>query len=313
MIRTIRFGAQWTALIFIGACLLVLFVLTRGAGAINPIPTPDPKPGSYGLEATKKQPPPTTGATITTPGNGASFSTSPTTVNGICPTGLLVQVYDNNVMVGAVMCENGSFTLQVSLFAGTNDLTAIVYDDLDQAGPVSSTVTVTYTNTNFTAFGQLVTLTSPYGRRSAAARSQLTWPLQLSGGSGPYAFSIDWGDGGKLELKSQSLAGVVNIAHTYAKAGIYKVNITVTDSSGVTAFLQVIAVASGQVDSAAAATKDNSENTSAKPVVLWIPAAISLVLLIPTYWLGRRSQLVSIRNKMLKERDNYEKTQAKTN
>ncbi len=313
MIRTIRFSAQWTVLIFIGACLLALLILGRGAGAITAIPTPDPKPGSYGLEATKKQPPPTTGATITTPANGASFSTSPTTVNGICPTGLLVQVYDNNVMVGAVMCENGSFTLQVSLFAGINDLAVIVYDDLDQAGPTSSTVTVTYTDTNFTAFGQLVTLTSPYGRRSAAAGSQLTWPLQLSGGSGPYAFSIDWGDGGKPELKSQSLAGVVNIAHTYSKAGIYKVNITVTDANGVTAFLQLIAVASGQVDSSAAATKnDNSSNTNAKPVVLWVPAAISLVLLIPTYWLGRRSQLVSIRNKMLKERDNYEKTQAKT-
>lgn len=293
----------------IGVCLLALCTFVQPAAALNPIPTPDPKPGSYGLEATKKQAPPTTGATIATPGNGASYSTSPITVNGICPDGLLVQIYDNGVMVGAVMCSGGSYSLQVSLFAGTNELSAIVYDDLGQAGPTSNVVTVTYTDTSFTAFGQLVTLTSSYGRRSAAAGSQLDWPLQLSGGAGPYAFSIDWGDGSAAELKSQPLSGLVTISHTYKKAGIYQVNIKVTDVNGVSAFLQVIAVASGQVDSTASSSGNTSTKTQATPKVLWIPAVVSLVLLLPSYWLGRRSQLVSIRNKMLKDRDRYEKGQ----
>lgn len=314
MVRTIRFSAQWALPIGIGLCLLALFVSVRPVSAITQIPTPSPIPGSYGLEATKKQPPPTQGATVTTPGNGSSFTTSPITVTGICPTGLLVEVYDNGVMVGSVMCTNGSFSLQVSLFSGTNDITALVYDDIGQTGPSSNTNTVTYTNTHLTAFGALITLTSLYGRRSAAAGSQLDWPLQLSGGAGPYAFSIDWGDGSPSDLKSQALAGIVTITHVYKKAGIYQVNIKVTDVNGVSAFLQVIAVANGQADkginlsdTAGATAGPGSNSSSSPPQVLWLPTVTSAILLFPSFLLGRLSQMVSIRNKMLKERDNYEK------
>ena len=300
-------SVQWICLSILSGCLLALFALPAASvRAINALPTPPPKPGSYGIEATKPQPPPTQGATITTPGSGASYSNSPITVNGICPNGLLVQVYNNGVMVGSVMCVGGSFSVQLSLFAGTNELSAIVYDDLDQAGPVSNIVTVTYTDTRFTAFGALITLTSSYGRRSAPAGSQLTWPLQLSGGTGPYAFSIDWGDGSKPELKSQALAGLVNISHIYKKAGIYQVNITVTDANGVSAFLQLIAVSSGKVDAAAGAGNTAPKPTASPPQIMWIPTILLLLLLLPTYWLGRRSQLVSLRNRMLKDRDAYE-------
>jgi hypothetical protein len=303
MVGKIQLSAQWIVPAFFVATLLALGVVSQSASALTPIDTPEPKPGSFGLEATKSQAPPTQGATITTPGNGASFSTSPITVNGICPTDLLVQVYNNSVMVGSVMCVGGSFSLQVSLFSGANELSAIVYDSLEQAGPVSNAVTVNYTNTNFSAFGSLITLTSSYGRRSAAAGTELTWPLQLSGGTGPYAFSIDWGDGAATELKSQSLSGVVALAHTFKKAGIYQTNIKVTDVNGVSAFLQVIAVSNGKVDAAAGA----ADTTANKPTttVMWIPAAVAVVLLLPAFWLGRQSQIVSLRNKMLKEREVY--------
>lgn len=303
MTRKLQKSALWVLPITVGTYLLALFVFAQPTSAINQLPIPQPKPGSYGLAATKTQEAPTTAATITTPGNGASFGNSPITVSGICTTDLLVQVYNNGVMVGSAMCKANSFSMQVSLFAGTNELTAIMYDDLEQGGPTSNIVTVNYTDSNITAFGQLITLTSSYGRRSAASGSELTWPLQLTGGTGPYAFSIDWGDGSTAELKSQSLAGLVTIAHTYKKAGIYQVNIRVTDANGVSAFLQVTAVSSGKVDAAA----EGAPNTSAatKVEVLWVPALIAFALLLPTYWLGRRSMLVSIHNKMLKERDAY--------
>src|SRR5690606_2624583 len=97
MVEKIRFSAQWALLVLAGSCLLALFIFSSPirAQGVNPIPTPEPKPGSFGIEATKSQPPPTQGASITTPGNGASFSTSPITVNGICPNELLVQIYNN--------------------------------------------------------------------------------------------------------------------------------------------------------------------------------------------------------------------------
>jgi hypothetical protein len=293
-------SVRWGIPIIIGVSLLTLFALPQTASAITALPTPDPIPGSYGLEATKTQPAPTVGASISTPGSGASFTTSPITISGICPTDLLVEVYDNSVMVGAVVCTNGSFSLQVSLFAGTNDLTVIDYDDLGQAGPTSSTVTVTYTDTHLTAFGELITLTSPYGRRSAATGAPLSYPLQLSGGLGPYAFSIDWGDGSSADLKSQSLAGVVTIDHTFKTAGIYTLNVKVTDVNGVSAFLQVVGVASGKV-----AGDTNTATTAAKTVttIIWIPAVIAVLLIPVAYWLGRRSEVVSLRNKMLRDRD----------
>lgn len=304
MVKTIQKSVQWVLLVTVGVCLLVLLVLPRPAGAINQLPIPDPIPGSYGLAATKTQEPPTQGATITTPGNGSSFTTSPVTVSGLCPTDLMIQLYNNGVMVGAVMCVNGSFSIQVSLFAGTNELTAVVYDTLEQAGPTSNTVTVTYNDSRLTAFGQLITLTSSYGRRSAAVGADLSWPLQLTGGTGPYAFSIDWGDGSTAELKSQLLAGLVTINHIYKNAGIYQVNIRVTDANGVSAFLQVIAVSNGEVKAPAAGSTDGLTPTI-QYVWVWIPAVVALALLLPAFWLGRRSQLVSLHNKMLKERDAF--------
>lgn len=302
-----RFSATKGLPIFIGTLLLALFVFVPHSSALTPLPTPDPQPGSYGLEATKTKAPPTRGATITTPGSGASFSTSPISVSGICPDGLLVQIYNNGVMVGAVMCERGSFSLQVSLFPGTNELSASVFDEVNQTGPKSNVVTVNFTTTSFTAFGESMTLTSSYGRRSASVNTVLGWPLQLSGGTGPYAFSIDWGDGSEPELKSQSLSGVITISHVYKRAGIYRVNVKVTDANNVSAFLQVIAVSNGKVDGSGAATGNDSNANAAKQTqqIMWAPTAASLVLLLPAFWLGRMSQLTSIRNKMLKERDSF--------
>lgn len=305
MIQHTRFSLRWGIPAGVAAILMALVSIgIQPVGAITQLPTPTPIPGSYGLEATKPKAPPTQGATITTPGAGASFAKSPIGVSGICPNDLLVQIYNNGVMVGAVMCVNGSFSLDVSLFAGTNELTAIVYDELDQAGPTSNSVIVNYTDTSFQAFGQLITLTSSYGRRASSAGTELQWPLQLTGGSGPYAFSLDWGDSVTSELKSQSLAGLVTVAHVYKKAGVYSVNVKVADANGVSAFLRLTAVASGQVDAANTNT-DANQAVSSGQKVLWLPAAVAVLLLIPTFWIGRLSQTVSIRNKMLRDRDRY--------
>lgn len=281
------------------------FAATQPVRAITPLPTPQPQAGSYGLEATKKQAPPTTSATISTPGSGASYSDSPITVSGLCTTGLLVEVYDNDAMVGAIDCKSGSFSLQVSLFTGENDLTTIQYDDLGQAGPQGNTVTVNYNNASFSAFGTLITLTSNYGRRAADPGSTLSWPLLLSGGTGPYAFSIDWGDGSKPDLKSQALAGEVDISHVYSQSGIYHVTVKVTDTNGVSAFLQLVAIANGQpaATSGGGSTPGGTSSVSVK--VVWWPAAVCMVLLPLAFWTGRRSELVSLHKKLEKDMSNY--------
>jgi hypothetical protein len=291
----------------VSVVLSTLFVMALPfrVHAITRIPTPPPGAGSYGLVATKTQPAPTTAATISTPSSGASYSTSPITVSGLCTNGLLVQVYDNEVLAGAINCVNGSFTLQVSLFTGTNDITATQFDDLDQPGPDSNKVTVTYDNASFSAFGALVTLTSNYARRAANPGSTLSWPLLLSGGTGPYAFSIDWGDGSAADLKSQALAGEVDINHVYDKSGIYHVTVKVTDANGVSAFLQLVAIANGTPTNTGSTSGSSKGGTVTVTKVLWIPAVICLVLLLPTYWLGRRSELVTLHKQLEKNMANY--------
>lgn len=277
--------------------LMVLAATPLPASAITPIPTPLPGSSSYGLEATKPHLPPTTGATISTPSSGASYNTSPITVAGICPNDLLVDIYDNGVLVGSIDCKNGSFSIQITLFTGENDIIATVFDELNQAGPDSNTVTVTYNNANFSAFGQLITLTSSYARRAANPGVTLTWPLILSGGNGPYAISTDWGDGAPSDLKSQPAAGTFEISHVYKLAGLYHVTVKVTDVNGVSAFIQLVAIANGT----APATANNTvTKVSTVTKVIWIPGVVAVILLFPTYWLGRRSELHSLHRKLEK-------------
>jgi hypothetical protein len=223
----------------------------------------------------------------------------------------LVELHNNGVMVGATMCVDGRFSLQVSLFSGQNELVAFVYDDTDQLGPESNRVTITYNNTNFSAFGELITLTSTYSRRAESIKRQLTWPLQLSGGTGPYALTVDWGDGSASDLRSLTSAGLFNIAHAYERAGIYIVNVKVVDKNGVSAFLQLVAVANGEATASPAEeqAKLAAQNSDGWRI-LWIPVAFILLILPLSYWLGRRSQLVSLRAKLDKERDNYQNESA---
>jgi hypothetical protein len=294
--------SAWISVLVLG-CLLTL-ASPRHARAITRIPNPAPAANSYGLEATKPHAAPTQAPTISTPGNGASFTTSPITVSGLCVTDLLVEVYDNDALVGSVNCTNGSFSMQVTLFTGQNDLKATQFDDLDQASPDSNVVSVTYNNANFSAFGALITLTSNYGRRAADPGSTLTWPLLVSGGNGPYAFSIDWGDGTPAELKSQALAGEVDISHVYSQSGIYHVTVKVTDVNGVSAFIQLVAVANGQ-PSSSGSTSGSSKGGTTITKVMWWPAVVCLVLLLPAYWLGRKSELVTLHKQLEKDVANY--------
>jgi len=126
-----------TALLFL--CISLYSLPVRAAP-----PAQNPQNGSVGLEGEVPGSPPTTGATITVPGNGQTFSTTPITVAGICPKGLLVEIFKNNVFGGSTECTTGSFSLQVDLFDGRNDLVARVFDSLNQSGPDSATVSVNY-------------------------------------------------------------------------------------------------------------------------------------------------------------------------
>ncbi len=257
--------------------------------------------GSVGLQGTISAPPPTKGATISVPSNGAIFTTIPITVSGLCPTGLLVKVFANNIFVGSTQCQGGSYSIQIDLFNGQNDLVARVYDALDQAGPDSNTVIVTFNDVHFAEFGTHVELTSNYAERGAPPGQEIDWPILLSGGTGPYAISVDWGDGGPTDLISQDSPGTINLKHVYKTAGAYKIIVKATDKNQGKAFLQLVGIATG-------ATQSNAQGGSGgaviKTVVLWWPALAMLPLIFASFWVGQRHELYQLRKTLEKTRDN---------
>ena len=263
------------------------------ASAAAPQPQ-NPQNGSMGVEGTVPAEPPKQGATITTPANGQVFTKIPVRVSGLCPNDLLVKVFSNNVFVGSTLCSGGSYSLEVDLLSGRNDLVVRVFDTLDQPGPDSNTITVTFNDSQFTGFtGSPVILTSDYARRGANPGQTLTWPIIVNGGTPPYAISVDWGDGKPSTLLSRQENGTVDLTHVYDQAGTYKITVRATDKNGLSAYLQLVGVANGAVSKTDAAAAVSGDTGRTK--VLWAPAAATVPLVFVAFWLGRRYELAALR------------------
>lgn len=282
----------------VAPALVVAFGLFVSGVASALVPPPGPSSGSTGLEAHISTAPPKNAPTIATPSSGQVFTKLPITVSGLCST-QTVKIFDSNVFVGAAECKNGSYQLQIDLFSGKNDLLARQYDALDQQSPDSNKVSVTFNDARFAKFGTRVTLTSDYARKGADPGDTLSWPIQIVGGHGPYALSVDWGDNTPPSLQSASSPGEVDVTHVYDSAGTYTVIVKATDANGTVAFLQLVGVANGKVTATAATTKPQA---TVETQVIWWPSLILLPLVLVAFWLGRRHQMASIRRELEQSR-----------
>ncbi len=258
--------------------------------------------GSVGIEGRISSPPPTTAATISIPRSGQSFTTQPVTVSGICPNDLLIKLFKNNVFAGSAQCTNGSYSIIIDLFDGQNELVARVFDALDQAGPDSNVVSVTY-NASKPSFTGRVSLTSTIAKKGANPGQVLVWPITISDGEGPYAISVDWGDGKTPDLISQAFPGTIDIQHVYDNPGVYNIIIKATDNNGGVAYLQLVGIANGPLSqendgSAATSNTDNTIGSAQQTRILWQPIAILLPFIIATFWLGKRHELHTLKKKI---------------
>lgn len=275
--------------------ILAVVVLCLFFGALSTRSQAAEESGSVGLEGTIATAPPTVGATITVPRNGQVFTEIPITVSGICTGDVLIKLFKNNVFGGSAQCTNGSYSLTIDLFSGTNELVARVYDALDQAGPDSNTVTVTFNDSRGGSISR-PTLTSNYAKRGANPNETLIWPIILSGGDGPYAISVDWGDGKTSDLFTQTFAGTFDISHVYDRPGVYNIVIRAGDSNDSVAFLQLVGIANGPL------TQDGEEDIASNTIIinkiLWQPLLFILPLLVVCFWLGMRYSINALRRKM---------------
>ncbi len=280
-----------TGLILLAACLI-------GLGTVNmTLAQPAQKDGAIGVEGTIGAPPPTRSATISVPANNSSYTNMPVTVSGLCQTGLLVKIFKNNVFGGSVLCKNGSYSLPIDLFSGRNELVARVYDDLDQAGPDSNMVVVNFPFSGTSAPNR-VSLTTSFAKRGANPGQTLSWPITLAGGSGPYAVTVDWGDGKTADIISQAFAGTFNITHTYDSPGVYNVIIRVSDRDGNLAFLQLVGVANGAVGQSNSAKDEKGSTVKTVTKILWQPILIAIPMIATAFWLGKKYELTSLRRQL---------------
>lgn len=251
--------------------------------------------GSVGVEGRIPSDPPTDAPVITIPTSGQSFNRLPIAVAGLCKGDLLVEVFKNGVFAGSDQCSGGSFSLQIDLFDGNNEIVARLYDALNQAGPDSNTVSVSF-NGALPGSGPKVIITTNFAKRGAVPGNTLTWPISISGGSGPYAISVDWGDKSTPDLISRQGPGDFTIEHVYTQSGVYNVVIKVTDRLEDTAYLQVVGIGNGPIQQ----TEEQSgpQGSQTQKEILWWPFLVALLLAGVAFWLGQRHQLQTIRERL---------------
>ncbi len=254
-------------------------------------------------------PPPTTPATIVLPAAGSRFSDIPILVSGTCYAGNMVKLYRNNSFSGAVRCASDhTFQLQTDLYEGANELTALPFDALNQAGPASPSMFVYYDvaesgseSSDASAVPQFV-LVAENLYKGYFTGDVIEWQLTAVGGTPPYAFTIDWGDGSS-DLISRASAGDFKVKHTYKKSGdvddSYAIKVRASDGAGNNAFLQLMVIVR-EKDGTKAVPGLGSASTP-PPLrlpfsfkVLWPAYGVTLLMAV-SFWLGERRELLMIK------------------
>jgi hypothetical protein len=257
--------------------------------------SPPPQEGSIGLVGTVPGNAPTVAAVITSPTNNQHFSASPITVLGTCPANTLVELFKNDIFAGSTFCTSGAFKLQIDLLFGKNDLIARVYDALNQAGPDSATVTVFYdvlplqtgpiTSFNFGNSQLLLNTDAVY--RGVFPNREFDMPIDILGGTPPYAVNVQWGDTNNKVIPRPDNTGF-KVAHSYNKAGNYQITIQATDTVGRVAFLGVAAIVNGQPSLVTSGTS-SSGSTTDQLLLLW-PVYTGALGIVISFWLGERRE-----------------------
>lgn len=262
-------------------------------------PVVNPQSGSIGLTGRVPGPPPSTSATILSPSNGSHTSTIPITISGACTAGDFVNIFKNNVFGGAAVCQgDGTFSLLVDLFDGSNSLVAKLADALGQYGPDSSVVTVFYDAPSLSipggAVGRQLFIESTSTTAGVSPGVSLTRNATIVGGNGPYAVSWDWGDDA-TSLSTQLSEGQISASHVYEQPGTYRVILRVTDSLGNSAFLQMVTVVNGPVESFGTTNGNGLSSIPGALIAAW-PLYILAGFMVLFFFIGERIEIRKLRH-----------------
>jgi hypothetical protein len=255
--------------------------------------SPPPQSGSVGITGTMPGPPPSQAAVIEKPSNGQRFGTSPITVSGTCPKDTLVELFKNDIFAGSIFCSNnGKFSLEVDLLFGKNTLIARVYDALNQTGPDSNSVDVFYDAlppesgplSQLDFIGAQLVLNTDAVYRGVFPQKSLNVPINILGGTPPYALNVQWGDSNnKIVSRNDNIP--FDVDHAYSKPGTYQIALQASDTVGRVAFLTVAAIVNGQP----AAAPAQASSPINQLLLLW-PLYTGALAVVIAFWLGERRE-----------------------
>jgi hypothetical protein len=279
---------------------LGIILLVVGLGLIaytSYAQSPPPQYSSIGLTGIVPADPPTVAATIEAPNQQQRFGTSPVTVSGSCPADTLVEIFKNDIFAGSAPCTSaGTYSVEVDLLVGQNSLIARVYDALNQPGPDSAATIVFYDALPSQAdllspldfSGTQLLLNTDAVFRGTFPEQELSIPLDILGGTPPYAVNIQWGDStNKVVPRNDNVT--FRTGHVYKKPGTYQINLQATDAQDRFAFLSVAAIVNGQPDIVAASTTNNIDSTTSRLLLLW-PLYVGSFAVVISFWLGERRE-----------------------
>jgi len=292
------------------AALLVLVGLTMTLISLAVVTPGGADSGNIAVTGIVPGPPPNTAPAILEPTDGAQVSNQLITVSGTCSLGLTVVVNDNQTGVGSASCDqNGAFSLTISLATGTNALTAYHLDDLNQSGPDSNTVTVTYqpasspaepagtsttepasattepTASTASATSNQFLVTAPFRFDGIQSGQSFTLHGDVVGGTAPYAVQINWGDATQT-LLSRAAVGPFTSEHTYPRAGQFIIKLTASDATGATTYYQTTASVSGVTGPQPTSPATTAPVVPAyKLAIIW-PLFLVACLTVFSFWLG---------------------------
>lgn len=253
-------------------------------------------------------------AIITNPLDQARYTSPDISVKGTCPTNSYVKLYKNDLFNGSAQCLANTFEFTVTLGKNVNTLRVQAYNFSDEAGPVSSSITVFYAALTPSAapntavprpsFSPANTSDSPlriiadYTYSVHKSEHPIQLNLALTGGAAPYAVAIDWNDGKITPIARQDTSAFTT-DHVYAKKPrihTYVIKIAVSDLHGNTDYIQLMTV----VDGEEVVSKSGSTSQTLTPTntvdrlqsllkYIW-PVYIIVVLMVLCFYLGEREE-----------------------
>ena len=253
-------------------------------------------------------------AIITNPIDQARYTSPDISVEGTCPANSYIKLYKNDLFNGSAQCLANTFEFTITLGKGANTLRVQVYNFSDEAGPISSNITVFYDAPTPSAAPNAVVPKpsfSPSNTSNLPLRiiADYTYsvhksehPIQLNlalvGGVAPYALAIDWNDGKITPIARQDTSAFI-ADHVYAKKPrihTYIIKVAVSDLYGNTDYIQLMTV----VDGEEVVSKSGSTSQTLTPTntvdrlqsllkYIW-PIYIIVVLMVLCFYLGEREE-----------------------